>query len=333
MKIQLYSTVIACSLLVCLWGCNKPKADDDDEAVSGNVRVPVHVQSLSRGNIEDAVSAVGETEALRKEKVLSPVAGRIITLNVLEGSQVHKGDVLVVLRTREAQAAVDGAKMLLQSATTDRQREEAEHTLVLTDSLQPRVVLRASFDGTVASRNVMEGELVSEQAELLTLIDPATIMFIAEVPIQNIISVHPGLPAKVHFAQLPLGELNAVVDAVTPQAESQSQSVKVRLRFTGLTAKQEQVLKVNVPGNARIIVGVRRDVLVIGRSALLHDDESDAYSVVIMTPDSLAKIVPVTVGIRSDTLLEIQSGMLHPGDRIITHGQYALADSTRVTVE
>ncbi len=326
--------IVLASFAACLIiaGCSRPKEESSD-APAANVRVPVWVRSLVRGSIESAVTAVGSTEALRKEKILSPIAGRVVSLKVLEGSSVSAGDVLAVLRTREAQATLEGADALLRTATTERQRAEARRARSLADSVQGQILVRASFSGVVSSRNVAEGELVAEQTVLLSLIDPTTIIFVADVPAANIAGVRTGLSARIRLNQFPAGELSASVDAVSPEADAQSQSVKARLRFRGLTAVQQRSMKSNLAGTVRIITELRRSVLLVGSSALLHDDESDAFSLVIMTADSLARIIPVTLGARSDSLVEVMSPALHEGQNVIMQGQYALADSTRVTVE
>jgi membrane fusion protein (multidrug efflux system) len=320
-------------LMLCtLLGCTKPKEANDDLAAR-EVRVPVKIRPLAKRSIESMITATGNTDALRKEKLFSPIAGKVIALRVLEGSPVRAGDVLAILRTKEAQAAYDGAQALLRNATNEQQQEEAKHALALADSLQPQILVRAHFDGIVSSRNVMEGELVGEQSELLTVIDPATIVFIADIPLASLAEIRPALSAHISIPDLPGGPMNAVVEAINPQAESQSQSVKVRLRFRDLSATQRRLLKSHLPGTASIITGVHRDTFVIRRSTLLHDDETNANSVIVMTKDSLAEVIPVDVGIQTDSLVEISSPRLHAGMDLISEGQYALADSTRVTVD
>jgi multidrug efflux pump subunit AcrA (membrane-fusion protein) len=315
-----------------LSACRRHESEDErEDAPARNALVPVAFDRVFRGNFESAVGAVGSIEALRREKVLSPVAGRIVRLNVLEGSRVRSGEVLLTLRTREAQAAIDGAQSLLASASTERQKEEARRALALADSLQPHVSVRASLNGIVATRSVAEGELVAEQAELLTLIDPSTIVFIADVPLGSINAVRPGLSAIVQFPQIPDIRAGAVVDAIEPQAQTQSQSVKVRFTFRGVADRDRQRIRTGVPGVVRIITGTHRNVLLVRKSALLHDDESDTYSVVTVTPDSLALNVSVNVVAQNDSLAEIESASLVPGRPVITRGQYALADSTHVT--
>jgi multidrug efflux pump subunit AcrA (membrane-fusion protein) len=324
--------IAAVCVILGIYGCRKQN-EADEETSSGKVCVPVKIHQLAQKDIESVITASGMTDALRKEKIVSPLAGKIIALNVLEGSHIHTGDVLCVIRTKEAQASVEGARTLMRNASTDRQRDDARRALALADSLQPQITIRASFDGIVASRNVTEGEVVGEQAELLTIIDPTTIVFIADLPIGDISKIQTGLSANIRFPQFPTMSINASVDAINPQAETQSQSVKVRLRFRHLADGQQKLLKANTPGTTDIITDTHRNVLVVDRSVLLHDDEGNAYSLVVMTSDSLAKIIPIRIGIQSDSTVEVMSDLLRAGMNIITEGQYALTDSTKVTIE
>ncbi len=52
-----------------------------------------------------------------------------------------------------------------------------------------------------------------------------------------------------------------------------------------------------------------------------------------MSRDSVAQIVPVTVGVRTGSLVEVHSDLLSAGQTVINRGQYELKDSTKVTIE
>jgi multidrug efflux pump subunit AcrA (membrane-fusion protein) len=318
--------------LVLLAGCSK-RAGGEDESSGTPARVPVRIGRMREGSIESIVTATGSTDAIRKEKVVAPVAARVVSLSVLEGSVVRKGDLLAVLRPREAHTAMEGARSLLRSATTEAERKEAERAIVLTDSSQPALTVRAGFDGVVATRSVSEGELVAEQAEIFTILDPATIIFVADIPVGTTGSVTVNCPARVTLTQLSLKRLDAVVDALSPQADAQSQTVRVRLRFRGLTPQEEKLMRTNLAGVAQIITGSHRNALLIDRSAILHDDESDVWSIAVLTPDSLAHLIPVRIGVQNDSVVEILDRGVHAGQQVILRGHYGLTDSTRVTVE
>jgi RND family efflux transporter MFP subunit len=312
--------------------CRKAGGEENDEPTT-KPNVPVLVTTLREGSISEIVAAVGGTDVLRKERVVAPVSGRVLSLKALEGNRVHQGEILVVLRTKEAQSTIEGARMLLQSASTDHQRAEAARALALADSMQPKLVIRAGIDGIIATRSVTEGELVAEQAEILTIVDPASIVFLADVPSIKLSEVRVGLSASVNLPQISALPFAAVVDGILPQADMESQTVRVRLKFTGLTAIQRDLLKTNLQGSAGIVVRSAHGAILVDRNAVLHDDERHAYSIVIMTTDSLALSRPVSVGIQTDSTVQITGEGLKAGMTVVRTGNYSLADSTRLTVQ
>lgn len=326
--------MIVCGIagLLIIAGCSK-RGGEDDETTGSPARVPVKIGRVREGLIESVVNAAGSTDAIRKEKIVAPIAARVVSLSVLEGSVVRKGEVLAILRPREAHTAMEGARSLLQSATTESEKKEAERAIALTDSLQPEVTVRAGFDGIVATRSVSEGELVAEQAELFTILDPATIIFVADIPVGLTGSVSVNCPARVTLTHLPIRSLDAIVEALNPQADAQSQTVRVRLRFRGMTSQEEKLLRTNLAGEAQIIIGAHKNALLIDRSAILHDDESDTWSIAVLTADSLAQFRSVRIGIQNDSVAEILGRDIRAGQQVILKGHYGLTDSTRVTVE
>jgi multidrug efflux pump subunit AcrA (membrane-fusion protein) len=72
--------------------------------------------------------------------------------------------------------------------------------------------------------------------------------------------------------------------------------------------------------------------LFVPKAALLRNDEDNSYSVVMVTIDSLAKLIPVVVGTSDEHSAEIRSEQLRAGMMVVTEGNYALTDSTRLSV-
>lgn len=324
--------VIAAATCILLVSCRNKQSDDEDEGKPpANVVVTVKTAPIVEHEAILTVQAYGKTDALRKEKIYAPIAGRIVTLKVFEGTPVRKGDVLAMIQSKESQSSILGAETMLRSATTAAQKSEAEQALQLSRSTQNTISIVAKFNGYVSSRIVSEGELVAESGELLTVIDPSTIDFLAEVPLRELPSIRVGQRALVDFQYLPRKEFPASVSAISPQSDAQSQTVKVRLEFLPLTNNLQALLRTEMMGTARVVVGARSRALFVPKSALLRNDEENTYSVVIVTPDSMAKNISVSVGTVTDTTVEIQSPLLHAGIPVITVGNYSLNDSTRVT--
>lgn len=332
------SSLRNCLLLIALIvsilsGCKHRQAEDEEAGPSVAAVVAVRVAPVTRGDIDVAVTATGKTDALRKVKVLSPIAGRIQSLNVVEGMPVKAGDVLAVIQSKESHAAIAGAEALLQSARTPAEKSEAERALSLATSTMNSVTIYARSDGVVGTRSVNEGEFVPENAELLSLVDLATVDFVADVLLRDIPSIRDGQAATVQFPSYPGHTFTARVNAIYPQTDEQSQTIKVRLRFLDRSFLQNAALRTEMAGVARIVIGIHRNALMVPKSALLRDDETDSYSIVTITTDSLSKSVHVTVGETTDSTAEVRGDVVHAGIPVITTGNYALPDSTRVSVE
>ena len=313
-------------------GCGRKTSDDEGTQSAAKAIVTVKVGTISERDAIVLVDAMGKTDALRKEKTYAPITGRITVLKVLEGTEVKKGDVLAVIQTKESEATILGAKSMLNSAVTAEQKSEAERILKLAQSTQNSVQVLAKFDGIVSTRSVSEGELVAENAELFTIVDLSTIDFLADVSLREVSSVRQGAGASVSFQSIPDKLFPAIVDAVNPQSDIQSQTVKVRLQFSNSNNSLRSLLRTEMIGTAQITTGIRRHALFIPKPALLRNDEDNSYSVVTITADSLAKIIPVIVGTSDEYVTEIRSDQVRSGMMIVTEGNYALTDSTRLSV-
>lgn len=314
--------------IIIMSGCG-PKQDNNQP--SSQAVVAVKAAEIILGNIDVVVTATGKTEALRTIKVFSPVAGRIISMKVLAGTYVNPGDVLATIQTKESYAAVSGAEVLVHSATTPQEKEDARRALELARSTRSIVTVRSRFGGVVSVRNVSEGELVAENVELLTLLDLSTLVFAADVMLRDLPAIHAGQSAIVRFPSLPDIQFKASVDAINPQSNLQSQTIQARLRFVESPAKLKMV-KVDMAGAASIVVSTHKNILVVPRAALLRNDETGSNTIVVLGTDSLSKTISVQVGAVSDSMVEISAPDLRPGLKIVTEGNYALGDSVKLKV-
>ncbi len=319
-------------LLLLGSGCRSKQNGDEEGRQPEKAVVTVKIAAVREHDAILTVSALGKTDALRKEKIYSPIAGKIVKFKAFEGTQVHRGDVVAVIQAKESNAAILGAESMVRSAATPDQKAEADRTLRLAKSTQTSVNVLAKFDGIVSTRSVSEGELVVENGELMTVLDLSTIDFLADVPLRDLSPVKNGQRAFIQFQSIPDIEFPAVVDAINPQSDSQSQTVKVRLRFLPMQASHQSLLRTEIIGIVAIVTGFRPHALFVPKAALLRNDENNSYSIMTMTVDSLAITLPVIIGTATDSTVEVRGSGLRSGMSVITEGNYSLADSTRVTV-
>jgi multidrug efflux pump subunit AcrA (membrane-fusion protein) len=329
----LRSPLLMALLSMLLFSCHNQQSDDESKNnSSANAVVTVKTAQVVEDDALLTVNSYGRTDALKKEKLYAPLGGRIVSLKAFEGTAVSKGDVIAVIQTKESESAVLGAESMLQTAVTPAQKEEAERILRLAQATQKSVTVTAKFDGYVSTRNVSEGELVSENAELMTIVDLSTVDFIADVQLRDLPSVAVGQHASIKFQFFPEKIFPAIVDAINPQANVQSQTVKVRLRFQQLTKSIRGILKTDMNGTVSIVTGKRSHALFIPNEALLRNDENNTYAVMTVTADSLSLRIPVNVGITTDSKVEIWGPGIRKGMEVIIEGNYALSDSSRVII-
>lgn len=329
-KLLMTSLIITAILAV---GCGKKAAADDEEGGGEQAKATVAVKTtvLRRGDLDIVVRATGKVDALRKQKLFSPVAGRVVSLEALEGSSVKSGDVLAVIQTKESQAAITGAESLLRSAKTEEQKAEAQRALEMAKKSENSVAVRASVGGIVSTRSISDGELVAENAELFTIIDFSTLVFVADVPSIDLANISTGQRCSIALPALGEKLLPAAVEAINPQSDV-NQTVKVRLKLLDGGAALRKALKTDMIGEAAITTGVLRDAYIVPKAALLRNDENNSYTIMTFTSDSLALSVPVEIRGVTDSTAAIAGRNLKVGMNVITEGHYALADSTRIIV-
>lgn len=311
-------------------GCGGASKDPDDPAP--NVILAVEAAPIKTGTVDETVSAIGRTAVADKQTIVSPFAGTIVSVSVQPGTTVSRGEEVAVIRTRDSEASITGAKRLLADAKTEAQKETAQRALEVAQANQQLVPIIAQQRGTVADKLVSAGQAVAEGAEILQLVDLSTLDFIAEVRLADIGPIKIGLTCRIEFPSLPDRKFSGTVAAIEPQSDISSQTVPVRISFARTSEEIERNLRTGMRGIAEIITGVRKDVLLIPQAAVIRDDITGSYHIFTISPDSLAISVPVSTGVRIDSLVEVSSPGLKAGMCVIVDGSYESGDSMRVTV-
>ena len=294
--------------------------------------VPVRAAAVTLGNVTDRLVVTGHTEAVSKEKLVAPIAGQLLTFTAFEGMYVRAGEVLATIQSKEAQASEEGARIMLAQAKTPEDRARAERMVALAKEDQNGVQVKSKISGLVASRSTNAGEFVQESQELLSIIAIGDIAFVADVPLFQMSQVRIGAVARVTLPTLPNTNLSATVLAIKPMADSSSQTGKVVFRFTNLPESVVHVLRTGIAGTAEITLDVHTRAMLVPKSAILRNDETNERTVMTFGADSIAHPVVVIVGTGGDSLISVVSDALKPGMPVITEGNYALADSTHITL-
>ncbi len=321
---NLYMTFSRIAFLAALMqlGCGTKSSSD-----SLPVIVEVKTNTVRSGSIEETVEATGSTSPQREAQLRSPITGVIVRFALFNGDQVKRGQSIAVVRTKESQASIQGAEELVRIASTPQQQQEAQQALELARKNARDVVITAPFNGVLNTKLKNEMEVVAEGEQLAALVDLNSIVFLADVPVSILAKIHIGESAHVRFSTMPKLSLDGKVHRVEPQANSSDQTVRIQIQ---LSTELPHLISSQF-GYAAIVVGKKTNTLLVPITALLHNDETNMSSVMVVT-DSLACRIPVTLGIVRDSIAEVFSNTLSVGERVITEGHYGIPDSTRVRI-
>lgn len=163
--------------------------------------VPVDVAATSRGPMLVTVRDEGRTRVRDEYIVSSPIAGRLLRVDLEPGDRVHAGDPLATIlpgppafldaRTAaEAQAAIDAAAAALEAARTEHRRAEAQldfaqaelarvenltaRDLASADALdRARLELRNAEAGFAAAAQAVRGREAELEAARSRLVQPS----------------------------------------------------------------------------------------------------------------------------------------------------------------
>jgi membrane fusion protein (multidrug efflux system) len=344
--------------LLVLQACGKAP----EEVVETAEAVPVTVAPASAGPIRPVTAATGQVKpgAGAELLVVPPQEARIAELPKSVGDRVRRGDLLVRFEipsldaeasarrsdlaraqaqlTTARQAADRLSGLLERGIAARREVEDARRDLAQAEAtvaearsataaagrLAQREVVRAPFDGIIASRSHQPGDFVDPGGAepILRVIDPSRLEVEAAVPAAELGRVAVGSPAQVRGASFPAEQARVVarpaaVDPVTGTA-------LVRLAFAAPT---------HLPAGLSVeveILGEERQSAVLVPAEAVVEEGAQSF-VYVVEGRKTARRREVRVGVTAGGRAEILSGV-QAGEPVVVRGQTALPDGATVEV-
>ncbi|MDR0556057.1 MAG: efflux RND transporter periplasmic adaptor subunit [Holosporaceae bacterium] len=312
----------------------------------------VTVSVAAFGPVSKYIYAIGTLRASSTVILKSEVNARIEKILVSEGAIVKEGDVLIELddaiakmqlmeaeaQYQKAEAEAEPIEKLvskgvvarLQSASKRADRDMARARVLSCKNNLDKHRIRAPFGGIVGLIEVSKGQLASQGADLIKIVDchPLKADFkVTETDVERIyvdqeIQVSVGGDDRKVFA--------ARITAIDPESDRISHTFDVRavLDVPENVALNSPVLRPGRFVSVQIAMDGEQQGIVIPESALEKiGDEDVLYRVV----EGLAIRTLVTVGTRRDGNVEIITGV-NEGDVVITSGQIGVLDGKEVTM-
>jgi len=303
-------------------------------AVAGGVAVAwqrgggaeVDVVHLRRGPAVEAIYATGTVEPEKWARIAPVMPGRIAEILVREGDRVREGQALARLDDREARAKIaeleakaaywreemERAATLANSGirpkeSAQKSRSEYEQVIATINAARQRrsdLVVTAPIDGIVLRRDGEIGELAELKDALFWVGAPKPLRITAEVDEEDIARVHVGQKVLIKADAFIDRVLEARVDRITPKGDPVNKTFRVRVILP-----DDSPLLIGMTTEINIIIAERTDAALLPGTALIDGK-------VMVIEDGVARLRPVSLGIRGRTVVEIAGG-LNPEDVIV----------------
>ncbi|HEY2517280.1 MAG TPA: efflux RND transporter periplasmic adaptor subunit [Polyangiaceae bacterium] len=289
------------------------------------------------------------------------VSAYVDTVLVRPGAQVKRGQVLATLDCRNASAmarAVDMQARALdaqQKALSDESSRvssmldggfvstnEAEQKSAMSSAKEAELlaekakligtslevndcILRAPFDGDVATRTIDPGAFVRPGVSLVSVVDRSTVRMTADVPENDFDDVAPGRKARI-LLYATGKDISGTITRRAPAADPGTRTVHVEVDI----ADPRHDIPVGTTGELHVDVGNPVDAVEIPLSAAtVTDNKSSAF---VVTGDEAHAKTFHPLG-ESQGLLYVKPSDLPAGTRVVTQGRTLLRDGDKVSAK
>lgn len=291
------------------------------------------------GTAVEAAYATGTVEATVMLPISTHIAARLIKLNVDEGSEVVKGQVLAQLEDEQLQQSLIE---LTERQALARKRHERNEALV-----KQGVVSKDEYDRTLAEWKAADAEVhgIEAQINYLKLVAPADGRIIrrdgeigqlipanqavfwlsccaplrisSEVDEEDITNVRIGQKVLIRADAFPGQIFQGVVKSITPKGDPVARSYRVRIAFTEKTP-----LLIGMTAETNIIFHEKQKALLLPTTAVIQNN-------VWCVQRGRLKQVTVVIGAKGFEQVEIIKGVT-VNDLVVLRPSFDFKEGTRV---
>ena len=306
--------------------------------------VLVEVSKPAFHTFESSLSFLGAFEANLQNFIASETGGKLASINVKEGDQVQKGQVIaklddemILLQIETVQLNINQVKNDLErlsslkkeNIVTNSEFEKADLGLKTAEiqlkQLQKQLkatTIRAPFKGIISNKLVDLGSMIAAGTPVVEIVDISTLKLSISVPERDILKFTIGqkitAKADIHGSET----FEGVIKVVGIQADA-AHNYKVQALVTN--SKEYRILA-GMYGSLSLANSTSVNALSISRKALVGSSKNPQ---VYVTKNGKAILTNFNAGTSDGEFIEIISG-LTAADEIVTKGQVNLQNNSNV---
>ena len=232
-------------------------------------------------------------------------SGTVTAINVREGGNVNKDDIILTLSGEELTESIQSASETLRGAELSMQNMQ--------DTMD-NYTITSPISGTIIEKNAKAGDALSAGSDLCTIFDLSYLEMTLNVDELQVSSLSVGQSVQVTADAVPDKTYTGVVTRVSLKGTSNGGTttypVKVRIDET-------DGLRPGMNANAEIVVAQAKNTLTVPNAAIVRGGyvlvTQDSPSAVNADPGMIAPdgyvYVPVKTGVSDDNYTQIVSGL------------------------
>ncbi len=323
---------------------------DKEDAAGANGKLEkasdVEVSTLRPQNFEEFIDVTGTVNADLKTVVSAEEQGVIQRFLKEKGAWVHRGETVVILKSKVLQASYNEAKStyLLSKVTYERQanlykdnvipeqkyldykysyeRDKARFDM-LAAKLE-KMKINSPFSGFIDDKLVEVGEFILPGKPLFRIVKTDYVKIAAGVPENYILDVRKGTQAQITFDVLPEETLSGKITFVGPSINKSTRTFPIEIRLKNPGGELKPQMFANIKINKSNI----QNVVVIPRDAIIETENS---KIVFTVNGETAQKHQIEIGGAYNDKIWIKKG-LSPGMQLIIVGHRDLVDGERITI-
>ena len=316
-------------VLVAIAGCKDKKTNPQPKAAAVPI---VDVIVATPQTVSTSIEASGTILANEYVELHPEASGRLIYLNIPEGSFVQAGTVLARVNDADLKAQLEKSKVLLDLAIKTEERYKKllavnglnqsdydaiqnqvsgyKADMAYTQALIDKTVIRAPFSGTVGLRQVSPGAYVTPASIIASMqqVNKTKIDFTIPEEYSNL--VRKGGLVDVGLDNDKSKRRKARIMAIEPQVNQATRNLVIRAVLEDGTA--------NPGGFAKIFLTaqVNKNAIMVPTNCIIPDDKNKQL---VLVKDGKAVFANVETGVREANNVEVVRG-INPGDSIVVTG-------------
>lgn len=327
-------------------------ASDKEKNEKKEIIYNVEFYEVESKTLRTFVASSSTLKADRQVDIYSKKPGQVQKIAAEEGSQVSKGDVILVLDGEEQELELQQMAVSLNKARADFKRIEKSYKnqLIAAEEYENKkyeleksiadhekvahqvslTKIRAPFSGTITKRTVELGQTIQPSETLFTLaaLNPLEAeVYLTETQVAGL-----KLQQETRFAKDDDFENSfaGFVKQISPIVDKDTGTVKV----TMAVPNAPEGVRPGTYVQLRVVTDTSMQPAVVPKRALTYDSRQQAFAFVAKaheSRDGLYQVekVPVELGIEEGEWVSVDSG-LETGTRIVLTGKESLKTGTLV---